>query len=330
MRSILDFLTEALTGARRVLVATHVNPDGDAVGSATALAHIALSRGAQARLLLGAGLPAAFSWLPLPAPCVGKVRELGDWTPDVLALTDCGTLSRAEADIVSLFQALPPRGGARPLLINIDHHASNDGFGDLNWVEPSSSSAGELVGLLAEHMGMTLDGDLGEAVFLSLVSDTGVFSFANTGAACLAMAARIVAAGLDVATFTAKYANTWKLAKMRLWGRLMTEVTLHAGGAVACCIVPRRYLDEFGLSKAELDGFAAWLRRLRGVRVGLFIREDAPSRCKISLRSMGDVDVNAVAALYGGGGHIAAAGAELALPPAEAAQKILEDITARL
>lgn len=332
MRTIQERLADAITKSRRVLVATHVNPDGDAIGSAVALAHIALRNGAEARILLGMGLPDFLSWLPLPAPTAKSLNELGGWTPDLLLLADCGESNRAEPDLAAVLAGkhLPGPDWKNLVVANIDHHVSNIGYGHLNWVEPSRSATGELVGLLAEHMGIPLNGELGEAVYLALVADTGNFSFANTGPDCLAMAARLVAGGLDIADFTSKYENTWNIAKMRLWGRLLSEVRLHAGGAVAYSIVPKNYLDELGLTKADLDGFAAWLRRLRGVRVGLFIREDRPSFCKISLRSMGDFDVNAVAALYGGGGHAAAAGAELPLPPAAVAEKVLADIEARL
>ena len=332
MRTIQDTLADAIRKAQRVLVGTHVNPDGDAIGSAVALSHIALHSGSDVRILLGSGLPDFLSWLPLPAPTVKTLAELGAWTPDLLLLADCGEAGRAEPDLAAVLtkKAFPGPDWERLVVANIDHHVSNGGFGRINWVEPSRSATGELVGLLAEHMGVPLGGPLGEAVYLALVADTGNFSFANTGPECLAMAARLVAAGLDIADFTSKYENTWNLAKMRLWGRLLSEVRLHADGAVAYSVAPKNYLDEFGLTKADLDGFAAWLRRLRGVRVGLFIREDAPSFCKISLRSIGDFDVNAVAALYGGGGHAAASGAELSLPPEAVAEKVLADIQARL
>ncbi len=332
MRTIKDSLADAITKAKRVLVATHLNPDGDAIGSAVALAHIALHKGADVRILLRAGLPDFLSWLPLPSPYVKTLAELESWTPDLLLLADCGEVNRAGSELAAALSgsALPGDGWKNLIVVNIDHHVSNISYGHLNWVEPSRSATGELVGLLAEHMGIPLAGAIGEALYLALVADTGNFSFANTGPDCLAMAARLVAAGLDIGAFTAKYENTWNLSKMRLWGRLLSEVRLNADGAIAYSVVPASYLDELGLTKADLDGFAAWLRRLRGVRVGLFIREDGPSFCKISLRSMGDFDVNAIAALYGGGGHAAAAGAELSLPPAAVVEKVLADIAARL
>lgn len=332
MHTLPDLAAAALSRAERVLIATHVNPDGDAVGSSVAFSHIALHCNADARIVLGGGLPDFLSWLPMPVPCVKSPDELGTWTPDTLIVADCGDIDRAEPWVAGLLSGSSPLARQWPNLtiLNIDHHVSNPGFGTINWVESSRSATGELAGLLAEHMGIPLQGALGQAVYLSLVSDTGNFSFSNTGPECFGMAARIVALGLDIADFTAKYENTWNLKRMHLWGRLLTEISLHADGAIACCVAPKAYLDELGLDKADLDGFASWLRRLRGVRVGLFVREESPSRCKISLRSMGDVNVQDVAALYGGGGHAAAAGAELSLPPAEAASRLIAELTTHL
>ncbi len=332
MSVILPRLKQALHDAQRVLAVTHINPDGDAIGSLAAAAHIALHMGCEVRLLLHGPLPDFLSWLPLPAPVVRSVGELGDWRPDLLLSVDCSDAARLGPELGA------PANKGKPLpnvwdnlsTINIDHHISNPGFAGINWIEPERAATGELMGMLAEYLGLPLKGDLGEAVYLALASDTGNFTYSNTSAESLAMASRIVEAGLNVASFTNNYENTWSLNRMHLWGRLMSEITLHADGAVACSIVRLRYLKELNLGKAALEGYASWLRRLRGVRVGLFVREDAHGLCKISLRSMGDVDVQAVTALFGGGGHAAAAGAEIALPPEQAAQRVLAAVIERL
>lgn len=325
-------LASTLRKAKRVLIATHVNPDGDAVGSAVGLAHIALILGCETRLFLRAGLPDFLSWLHLPAPVVQSLDILHEWTPDLLLVCDCGDAGRTGPELEPFLtgRSLPDRDWSDVAVANIDHHVSNPGFADINWVEPDRAATGELVGLLAEHLELSLEGELGQAVYLALVSDTGNFTFSNTSPGAFAMAARIVAAGLDIADFTSKFENTWTINRMHLWGRLFSEVRLHAGGAVASAVVHREYLDELGLSNEDLEGFASWLRRLRGSRVGLFVREDARGVSKISLRSMGDVDVQVVCAKFGGGGHAAAAGAELALGPEAAAEAVLEEIIRQL
>ncbi|MDL2315740.1 DHH family phosphoesterase [Desulfovibrio sp. OttesenSCG-928-A18] len=332
MHQAMLSVEKALRQAKKVLLATHINPDGDAVGSMFALARIAVRLGVEARVLLPAPLPDFLSWLTPPCPCVRDLAALDGWVPDLVLLADCGDAKRAGQELDAFFAGskYPAQGWEQARTLNVDHHKSNPHYADVNWVEHTRSATGELVGTLAEHLGFGLGGELGEAVYLALASDTGNFTYSNTSASCLAMASRIVDAGLDIARFTQCYENVWTLARMHLWGRLLSEVSLHAGGAIACSIVPKRYLDEFALRKSDLEGFASWLRKIKGVRVGLFIREDAPNFCKISLRSMGDVDVQAVTVLHGGGGHASAAGAELNMAPEKAAEILVAQIAACL
>ena len=322
----------ALEGKKRVLVATHVNPDGDAVGAAAALAHVCTAKGADCRLLFVTGLPDFLLWLPLPCPWLGSVEELHGWMPDLAAVVDCGDAHRT-GDLEELFLSgkAPAPGWEGVDTLNIDHHLGNPLFARHNWADYTRSATGEMVGMLAEHLGMRLEGDLGTAIYLALVSDTGNFSYSNTTAEAFAMASRIVQNGLDVGAFSAQWENNWSLGRMHLWGRLLEEISLHAGGAVACSVAPRAYLEELGLHRYDLDGFASWLRKLKGVRVGVFIREDRPNFCKVSLRSMGgDVDVRAVAARFGGGGHAAAAGAEVEMPAQELAAVIIAELEKEL
>lgn len=315
---------------RRLLVASHVNPDGDAIGSTLSFAHIATACGFEVRLLLVSGTPKNFRWLPQPWPVVATLEELGDWAPHVLVTLDCGDARRPGPALEAFFlnKTLPAPGWEQTLSINIDHHTGNPEFADINWVEPNWAATGEMVGVLAEHLGIPLTGDLAVALYLTLVSDTGNFSFANTRASTMALAARILEQGLDISAFTAASENNWTLERMHAWGSLMQQITLHADGKIACVVVPKALMIAGGLRKVDLDGFAATLRRIQGVQVGVYIREDEPELCKISLRSMGDINVNAIAVSFGGGGHVAAAGAELTMTPEAAKAAVLEKLLA--
>jgi phosphoesterase RecJ-like protein len=332
MHSVFSSLEQVFKESRRVLIAAHVGPDGDAVGSVAALAHIALHFGLDTRILMDFGGHGVRPATVLPAPVVSCCADLAGFVPDLVLFADCGDAARAGAEMRALIESgvFPDTEGVRPRIVNMDHHADNPGYGHINLVYPECAATAELVGRFAEYLGLPLAGGLGEAVYLGLVSDTGNFTFSNTGAGSLGMAARIVAAGLDVADFTRRTENTWSLARMRLWGKLMNSVTLHAGGAVSCCLVRKAQLDKAGLSADDLEGFSSRLRCLQGVRVGLFVREEAERKCRVSLRSMGDFDVRAVAARFGGGGHPSAAGATLALDPATAVRVVLEKLEAGL
>ncbi|MDR0828146.1 MAG: bifunctional oligoribonuclease/PAP phosphatase NrnA [Desulfovibrio sp.] len=343
MHEIFQRLAEELNKAERVLLTTHVVPDGDAVGSTVALAHIVRHLGCETRMLMRTGLPADIALRNLPTPVLTRCAGLGDFVPDIAFFVDCGDERRAgpEMGFLARNKSLPPPEGAEAdakggsadkkiLIVNIDHHADNPGFGDINLVQHGRAATSELIGLFAEYLGLSLSGDLGEAVYLGLVTDTGNFTYANTSADSLALGARIFAAGLNVADFSRRCDNNWSLARMHLWGCLMRAVTLSADGSIACCAVPRSLMDESGLGNDDLEGFASWLRRIKGVRVGLFVREDGPDNCKISLRSMGDFNVRAVTAVFDGGGHISAAGATVRLPLQEATRVVIEEIQKRL
>ncbi len=304
---------------KKVLLTTHVNPDGDALGSVAALGYIADSLGCDTRVCTVSRVPDYLDWLPLPWPLHHALEELGDWAPDLLVVLDCGDAHRPGPEMEGLLAS------GRPGLttLNIDHHQGNPEFAMHNWVEPGRAATAEMVGLLAEHLGLSPAGELGRAVYLGLTSDTGNFTFSNTTPGVFALAARITGAGLEVGEFSQVSENTWTLGRMHLWGKLFSEVSLHHNGRTALITVPKKFLDQFGQKRSALEGFASWLRRIKGVRVGVFVRDDGPGRSKVSLRSMGDVDVRAVAESFGGGGHKAAAGAELALPPREAAAAVL-------
>ena len=316
--------------AGRVLLVTHHNPDGDAIGSAVAMGHIAAHFGCDIRLYLGGGLPRNLEWVNIPWRRVARLAELGDehpWTPDLVVVTDCGDARRTGPEIAPFFTEHAPAtpafsGWNNTETLNIDHHEGNPFFAACNYVQPWRSATTELLADVAAACGLPLSGALGEAIYLGIVSDSGNFSYSNTTAETLRIAAEIIDAGLDVASFTEQYENQWTVARMNLWGRLMSEARLHDQGRIAAVVATSEMHREFGTTVDDLEGFASWMRRLKGVEVVLFVRNDGEFS-KISLRSMGDVNVRAIAAHFGGGGHTAASGAEMPCPPEEACEQVL-------
>lgn len=324
MTENLQLLKETFLNSTRVLIAAHVNPDGDALGSAAGLGHLLTRMGKEVRLYLLEPVPQSLAWLDLPWPVISSLADAGGWTPDLLALIDCAEAYRAGPEINAWLTkgVLPGPAWEKTASLNIDHHLGNPGFAAANWVDSGMSSTGEMIGHAAEYCGFRLEGELGLALYLALVSDTGNFTFSNTSASCLAMASRILACGLSLRDFTEKHENVWSLDSMHLWGKLMSRITLSCGGQVASARVETDLLRQYKVDKSALEGFASWLRRIAGVKVGIFVRQEENGASKASLRSSGDVDVRAIAARYGGGGHKAAAGVELPVPPEEA-EKIL-------
>lgn len=305
-------LVDILRRYDRILVAAHANPDGDAVGSCAALGWALRNMDKNVLLYNGTGFPEYLSWLRLPGPVLTRADQL-PCPPDLIVGLDCGDAARLGEDIQPLLATTPS--------VNIDHHPGNPGYGSLfNWVEPAMSATGEMVGLLVEALGAPLHGALGEAVYVALMSDTGSFSYGNTTPESLRLAARLMENGLDVPGVRARLDNTWTEPRLRLWGRLMGEARLLDEGRLAVALVDRALLEEVGASREDVEGFVEQLRRVRGVRVALVLREaepgpDGKATSKASLRSSGADDVRAVAVQFGGGGHKNAAGATLPLGP---------------
>jgi phosphoesterase RecJ-like protein len=317
---------ELLLQRRKILVTTHMNPDGDALGSMCALAVICLELGKEARLVCPSAVPGFLSWVELPLPLYSGYAELGDWAPDLAVFLDCGRPERAGTDAGELARGNGPAGWGRVDILNIDHHGDNPGFGLVNFVEEKAGATAELVGLLAEHLGLALSGPLGENIYLGLSADSGNFSFSNTTPSLFSMAARIVRNGLKVEEFIAKSENNWSMGRMRLWGELLLHLRLFAEGQVASVLITNELLAKHHCKAGDLEGLVSFLRHLRSVKVSLLVRERAEGS-KISLRSKGgagSVDVQRVAARLGGGGHRSASAAELPLPPAAAEKAVLE------
>lgn len=279
------------------LVASHSNPDGDALGSLAAMGHLLAALGKRFALYNQSGVPAGYDWLPLPGPVLTRVPADGfAWT----IVLDCGAAHRVGDDLAP--RLAPER------TINIDHHLGNPEFGAVNWVDTTMSSVGEMVAHLAHDLDAPLDGPLGEAVYLAMVTDTGSFTFGNTQPRVLSLAAEIISLGLDVAAFNHKLLNSWSPGRLALWSLVLGRARYARDGKVGLVRIGRADLEATGTTALDTDNLVNMVRRVRGVQVAVSLREDEPRRIKFSLRSSGDVNVQAMAATLGGGGHRNAAG----------------------
>lgn len=297
------------------LVAAHYNPDGDALGSTAALGHMLARLGKNFAIYNVSGMPEPYAWLNLPAPLL---TELPAEEPDWYLTLDCGDVDRLGDELRQRFNF--------ERLINIDHHLGNPGFGSLNWVDPNYSSVGEMVAHLAMDMGMPMSGDLGEAIYLAIVTDTGYFSFGNTHPRTLELSAEILRAGLDPESFNAKIQNQWSLGRLKLWAAVWSDAELYMDGRVGVVRIPQQLLEATGTTSYDTDGLVNFVRRIKGVDVAVSLRENGPGQTKFSLRSPGTVNVQAIASILGGGGHKSASGGSVDAPMDEARDVLLRTI----
>jgi phosphoesterase RecJ-like protein len=294
----------ALRGHERFLVTAHENPDGDALGSllATHLALCALGKDSVMMLAGAAPLPGEYRFLELPER--GLLREKpADHGERVLVALDCANETRiTDAALLA----------AAPLTINIDHHHDNSRFADVNLVVPEASSTGELLADLFAALGVGLDAQIAEALYVALVTDTGRFQYTNTTPKALRLAADLVEAGANVHKVFQGVYESVQFAKLKLLARALDRAQVFDGGRIVVSYLLRTDFAEVGAAEPYSEGIIDYLRAVEGAELAALIREPpregSPAR-KVSLRaSVDELDVSAIARGFGGGGHRQAAG----------------------
>ncbi len=295
----------------------HASPDADALGSMLALAHGLKSMGKTVYLCNASPIPEYLAWLPYTGTLASSFGEDVP-QPEVVLVLDCGDAARL-GDIEEYILSYPT--------INIDHHLNNPLFGSVyNWAAPSMAATGQMVAAVLYYLDVALVGHVAECIYTAVSSDTGNLTYDNTTEDVFLLCAHLMQQGLKLNTLREELDKTWHVARMHLWGELMKSVTLERDGTVVLAEISLQDLERTHTRSEDLEGFVEHLRRLRGVRIAGTVREDSPKSCKVSLRSSGTIDVRAIVAQLGGGGHRNAAGATLHYPLHESKDLVLQEI----
>lgn len=302
-----------LAEARQVVLACHVSPDGDALGSMLGLGLFLKRLGKQVWMSWGSEevvVPAAFGFLPgLDDIC--SPDAVPD-NPETFVALDCGDVSR--------LSVLGPKFTGAKTTINIDHHVSNDDYADINLVDSSAASSSELVYGLIRRMGGDLDKDLATCLYTGVVTDTGRFQYSNTTAGTLRVAADLISAGADHVTIGEDVYESAPFALLRVLGKMFDRARL-VDGIVYSWV---ELADLGDLSMEDTDDLIDALRAVREAEVALLLKERPEGGWKGSLRSRSDLDVAEVARALGGGGHVKAAGFVQEGEPEEVVKRILD------
>ncbi len=292
----------ALTDGRPVVITSHVRLDGDGLGSSLAVWHALRSAGVQCCVALQPPTPTTFDFLPGTEHIATNAAALPERYH--LAVIDCGNVGR----LGELGGVL--NGGG--YTINIDHHASNTLFGDLNYVNVKASSCGEMVHHLFGAVGVRIDRPIAECLFAAVVTDTGQFSHENVTSAAFATCADCVQAGVRPHELVQKLFFSPTQQQMRLRHMATGTLQFHASGRIATMAVTLDMFAQTGLGPIDTEGFADIPIEVRGVEASALLKEMPDcDYTKVSMRSRGRVDVCAVARSFGGGGHTHAAGCEV-------------------
>lgn len=307
-----------IAGMDHVLLAAHVHLDGDALGSLGGMAYILQSLGRRFAIYSSTGVPDSLDFLVLP----GKVyRDLNSipFEPKSAVYLDCGEPAR-------LGDELGPKASTWPS-VNIDHHLGDKGLGSIaNFIEPSAAATAQLVAYVAESLNLPLIGSLAECIALGLMTDTGGFCHGNTTADVFCLCAALANNGCDINSLREQLQNNWTIGRVHLWGSIFTNAFIRCGGRVIFGGVRLEDLRKFRCAREDTEGCVEWLRRVRGTEIAAILREDGNDTCKFSLRSWGKMDVRAIAAELGGGGHRNAAGGALRMPYEEAEEILVETL----
>jgi phosphoesterase RecJ-like protein len=304
---------QALCAAERIVIASHVNPDGDALGSILALAHALRALGKDVVPISTDGVPDIYSWLP-GADWVQTSTDRRDF--DVAVICDAGTLERTGRSQLATLQCAP-------VMIDIDHHVADGPFGDIRIVDDRAAATAELIHSLIRTLGVAVGRDLmtrqiADCLMTGLITDTGSFRFMNVTPHTFYLAARLQRHGALPAAIAELVFENRSFASLKLLGRALASLQTTADGRVAWAVVTAGDFADLAASDAETEGNVNQVRSVRGAHVGVLFREVPGRNVRISLRAREGADVNRIAAVFGGGGHRLAAGCSLE-PPVEAA-----------
>ena len=305
--------------ARKVVVTTHRKPDGDAAGSMIGMARMLRAMGHDVVMwhVEGPGLPDHLAWLLAPGEAVVS-GPVDDRDERIVVSVDAATSHRVTDD--------DPCTLGEPI-INIDHHHDNPLWGHFNLVDGEASSTAEMVVRVADALGAEITEDIALPLYVGLVTDTGRFSYANTGAEAHVVAARLIDAGVEPAVIYRRLFEGVPLGDLRLFGRAMANTRSELDGRLVVAVITDADVDASG--GTDSDGVAEALRAVDGAEVSAVIRQ-VPGGWRVSTRASGDaVDVSAIAALEGGGGHRAAAGFSSEREPDEIIRMIAEALEAQ-
>ena len=295
---------------REFVLIAHISPDGDTLGSCLALSAALKNAGKKAEIVCDDPVPEAYRFLP-GASSVKTPGEIA--SADAVIAVDCATVSRT--------------GGGKRLLdgaketLCIDHHRTNTGFADINFIR-RAGSAGELVVKLLKELGYPMDREIGICLYTAIATDTGNFAYSGTTPDTFRAMAEILETGFDLPEVNRLLFRTVPLRKVRLTNLVMDRMQLSRDNALAVSYADRKDFEACGAGAEDSDGIIDSMRDIDTVAAAAFLRESEDGSIRVSLRGKNKVDVSGIAAAFDGGGHRLAAGCTMYMKMDEAVRII--------
>lgn len=298
----IQSILEVLDSGSRFLIATHVRPDGDAVGSVLAMTFILRRLGKEADPYCQDPIMSSHEFLP-GSSLIRHVVEAPE-AYDVAIMVDCGDFHRVGSSLEVVIERIPH-------LINIDHHLSSAPFGNISWVEPTASSTCEMLYDLATSIPITPAPELATQLYTGLLTDTGSFRFSNTTERVLEVARHLVNCGADPSYVAEQVYDSSSPQRIQLLARVLATVQFHESDQLVTAELTQQMFNETGTTPSDTESFINHLRSVKTARMAILFREEQDGIINVSMRSKGLVDVSSLAKSYGGGGHFHAAACRL-------------------
>ena len=292
---MLSQVVELIENKQNFGITTHIRPDGDGVGSSLGLCWLLRSLGKSAEVIVSDNIPISYRSLP-GADEIRRVEKI-DKGYDAVFVIECSDVDRP--GIVDL---------DKQFTVNIDHHATSEHFGSINWIDSTASAVGEMIYNLCKAIGGRVTREIAECVYMALVTDTGSFHFPNTTDRTLKVASELVKAGVKPAQISEAVYNNYPWSRIELMRQVLATVRRDESGRVASMRQTLKMKETSRAVDGDNSGFVNIPLAAREVLAVVYMREVGPEEYRVSLRSKGNINVARIAESFDGGGHKNAAG----------------------
>jgi phosphoesterase RecJ-like protein len=311
-------ICDAIHARTRFLITSHARPDGDSIGSQLAMAYALEALGKEVRIVNAD--PAPDHYMDFPGlDRIEVARSIDERDADALIVMESGDLQRTGVT-----------GLDGRFTINIDHHQGNTFYADLNWVDESAAACGEMVFDLIEALGVPLTIEIATHVYLAILTDTGSFHYSNITPRTFEICQRAVEAGVSPPAMARRVFDQNSFGKLKLIGALLAEMDLLDGGRLAAMYLNDDIMNATGTTYNDTEGLINLPLTAREIHAVVFFKLGADGDIHVSMRSKYDVDVRAIAARHGGGGHKNAAGFKVKGPLESVREGILQELAAAI
>lgn len=291
-------IRDAIDKGDRFLVTTHIDPDGDAIGSVFALCFALKGMGKHAVAYLKDEIPYRYQFLPRPEHVVH--HQIPGDGHDTTFVLDCGNFFR----VGDGYERLKGNG----VIINVDHHDTSEAFGQVNIVDERASSTAEIIYLILKSLGVRFDFAIAVNLYTAILTDTGSFRYDSTTRRAFSICEEMTEFGVVPSRVAAEVYESHPKERFELLCLVLSTLDVVRGGTIAMAYATEEMFRKTGTNRDYTEGFVEFLKEMKGVEVAAFFRQIGERKFKISMRSKGDVDVAVVAQALGGGGHRKAAG----------------------